>query len=82
MTKRIFSWLGREFVELSSEAGSGATATEEAREIFRRFDEELRAIGLSLDHTVRTRLWGRDRGSRKAEPGQRISIEEFDPGSD
>src|SRR5213594_1827019 len=74
MTKRIFSWLGREFVELSSEAGSGATATEEAREIFRRFDEELRAIGLSLDHTVRTRLWGRDRGSRDLASAERVRI--------
>ena len=45
MTKRIFSWLGREFVELSSEAGSGATATEEAREIFRRFDRRVLGPG-------------------------------------
>jgi len=64
MNKRIFSWLGREFVALSSEAKSGATATEETREIFLRFDQELRGMDLSLNNTVRTRLWGRDRESR------------------
>lgn len=64
MTKKIFSWLGKEFVELSSEAKSSATATEQVREIFLRFDQELRAMGLSLDNTVRSRLWGRDKESR------------------
>lgn len=64
MTKKIFSWLGKEFVELSSEAKSSATATEQVRKIFLRFDQELRAMGLSLDNTVRSRLWGRDKESR------------------
>ncbi len=72
MTKKIFSWLGREFVELSSEAKSGATATEQAREIFLRFDEELRAMVLALDNTVRTRLWGRDRESRNLGSEERV----------
>jgi len=72
MTKKIFSWLGKEFVELSSEAQSGGTATEQARQIFLRFDQELRAMGLSLDHTVRTRLWGRDRESRNLGSEERV----------
>ena len=61
MRKKIFSWLGKEFVELSGEAKPRVTATEEAREIFQRFDRELQTQGLSLGNTVRSRLWGRDR---------------------
>ncbi len=74
MTKKIFSWLGKEFVAISSEAKSGATATEETQEIFLRFDEELRAMGLSLDNTVRTRLWGRDRESRNLGGEERFKV--------
>ena len=66
MIKKIFTWLGREFVELSAEAEHGKDATVEARDIFARFERELGALGLSLDHTVRSRLWGRDRASRDA----------------
>jgi len=64
MTKKIFSWMGKEFVALSAEARSGGTAAEQARQLFRSFSEELKSAGLSLDNTVRTRLWGRDRQSR------------------
>ncbi len=64
MKKKIFQWLGKEFIALSCEGKQRGTAAEEAREIFRCLDEELRGHGFSLDHTVRTRLWGRDRESR------------------
>ena len=74
MTKKIFSWLGKEFVELSSEAKSGGTAADQAREIFQRFDQELRFIGLSLDNTARSRLWGRDRESRNLGSNERVKI--------
>lgn len=73
MQKKIFQWLGKEFVALSCE-GKAATVTEEASEIFRRFDEELREMGLSLDDTVRTRLWGRDRESRNLGSDERVKI--------
>ena len=56
MRKKIFQWLGREFVALSCEGKAGLTGTEEAWEIFRRFDGELLEMGLSLENTVRTRL--------------------------
>lgn len=49
---------------MSSEAKPGASAVTETREIFERFQNELQDVGLSLDNTVRTRLWGRDRQSR------------------
>ncbi|MFB3883802.1 MAG: hypothetical protein ACE144_01165 [Thermodesulfobacteriota bacterium] len=74
MRKRIFSWLGREFVELSGEAKPAATATEQARELFQRFDQELLQSGLRLDHTVRTRLWARDRESRDRASQERFKI--------
>ena len=74
MRKRIFSWLGREFVELSGEANPAPTATQQAHELFRRFDQELRQTGLCLDHTVRSRLWGRDRESRDQGSKERVKI--------
>jgi enamine deaminase RidA (YjgF/YER057c/UK114 family) len=74
MRKRFFTWLGRDFIELSSEAKPAASATSEARELFRRFDQELKAHELSLDNTVRTRLWGRDRESRDLGSDERVKV--------
>jgi enamine deaminase RidA (YjgF/YER057c/UK114 family) len=74
MRKRIFTWLGKEFVELSGEAKPGANATTEAQELFGRFDDELKSHGLSLDNTVRSRLWGRDRQSRDLGSNERVKI--------
>lgn len=74
MRKRIFNWLGHEFIELSGEAPSGADAGSDARELFQRFDRELRAHGMSLDNTVRSRLWGRDRASRDAGSNERVKV--------
>ena len=74
MHKRIFTWLGKEFIELSGEARPSGDATAEARDIFDRFDSELRQHGLSLDHTVRSRLWGRDRPSRDLGSTERVRV--------
>lgn len=74
MRKRLFSWLGREFVELTGEANPAASATEEAQALFQRFERELRAHGLSLDNTVRTRLWAKDRESRDLGSQERVKI--------
>jgi len=74
MRKKIFSWLGHEFIELSAEAAPAASATIEAQQILQRFDSELRGHGLSLDNTVRSRLWGRDRESRDLGSNQRVSL--------
>jgi enamine deaminase RidA (YjgF/YER057c/UK114 family) len=72
MRKTLFSWLGREFIELSGEAKPAATATVEAQELFNRFNEELKSHGLSLDNTVRSRLWGHDRESRDLGSNERV----------
>ncbi|MGH7810875.1 MAG: hypothetical protein ACREP5_11415, partial [Candidatus Binatia bacterium] len=74
MRKRIFSWLGREFIELSGEAKPATNATVEAQELFGRFDAELKTHGLSLGNTVRSRLWGRDRESRDFGSDERVKI--------
>jgi len=74
MRKRIFTWLGKEFIELSGEAKPAHSATLETRELFERFDDELKRHGLSLDHTVRSRLWGRDRQSRDLGSNERVRI--------
>ena len=60
MREKIFPWLGHEFIALSCEGDSAGSVTDETADIFRRFDDRLRAQGLSLDNTVRTRLWARD----------------------
>jgi enamine deaminase RidA (YjgF/YER057c/UK114 family) len=74
MRKRIFSWLARDFVELSAEAKPRSSAAVEARELFNGFDQELKAQGMSLDNTVRSRLWGRDRESRDLGSDERVKI--------
>ena len=72
MLNKTIGWLGKEFIELSGEARPAATAALEAAEIFRRFDDELKTYGLSLDNTVRSRLWARDRESRDTGSGERV----------
>jgi enamine deaminase RidA (YjgF/YER057c/UK114 family) len=74
MRKKLFHWLGREFVSLSGEGKPALSATEQARDLFQRFDGELRGWGLSLDNSVRTRLWGRDRDSRDQGSTERVKI--------
>jgi enamine deaminase RidA (YjgF/YER057c/UK114 family) len=74
MKKRLFEWMGKEFVELSGEARPASDAALEAQEIFERFDQELRSHKLSLDNTVRTRLWGCDRQSRDRGSNERVRI--------
>ena len=93
MQKRIYSWLGREFIELSGEVQAGSSVEEETNDLFRRFEEELKSHGLSLQNIVRTRIWGRDRevrplataarskiltGSAKAASSSYISPQRFD----
>jgi len=74
MRKKVFQWLGREFVSLSAEGRTAKSAADEARGSFQRFNEELKDVGLSLDNTVRTRLWGRDRQSRDHGSTERVKI--------
>ena len=64
METRIFSWLAREFVEISGEARAGASVETATAELFQEFANALTPFGLSLDNTARIRVFGRDRNAR------------------
>ena len=64
METKILTWLGREFVEISGEAKAGASVEGATAELFERFEAVLKSHGLSLDNTVRIRVYGRDRQGR------------------
>jgi enamine deaminase RidA (YjgF/YER057c/UK114 family) len=64
MRATVFSWLGREFLELRAEGQPGLPADEATRALLGEFERQLGAHGLSLNDTVRTRLFSRDRPSR------------------
>ena len=74
MKKRIFSWLGGEFIELSGEVRPATSIEEETVSLFQSFEQELKAHGLSLENTVRTRLWGRDKEARNLGTATRSKI--------
>ena len=93
MKARYFSWLDREFIEISAEGRAGAPADVATSELFEKFETELKASGLSLDNAARIRVWGRDKdartlataarskilsGNRKAASASFISSEWFD----
>ena len=93
METKLFSWLGREFVEISGEAQAGVSVESAMAELFQKFADALSPLGLSLDNTVRIRVFGRDRqartdatlarskilsGSRRAASSSFISQEWFD----
>jgi enamine deaminase RidA (YjgF/YER057c/UK114 family) len=73
MRKRLEHWLGKQFVYLSAESTTGLAPAEGLRQLYGQFDQELAAVGLSLDNTVRTRLWARDRAGRDA--GSKVRTE-------
>ena len=93
METKIFSWLGREFVEICGESQAGVSVETAMTELFQNFADALTPLGLSLDNTVRIRVFGRDRqgrtdatqarskiltGSRRAASSSFISQEWFD----
>jgi enamine deaminase RidA (YjgF/YER057c/UK114 family) len=70
----IEEWLGREFVTLAAEGRANLDAAGQTEELVARFDGRLLSLGLSLDNTVRTRLWGRDRESRDLGSRERVRL--------
>jgi len=74
MRLKIFPWLGREFVSLAWEGSGRGTVERETRELFSLFSDRLRGLGLTLDHTVRTRMWVRDMECWHAGVHERVRI--------
>ena len=64
MRMKSFEWLGRECVAVSCEGAAGPAGDAGVDGILDRIAEGIGRLGLSLDDTVRTRLWARDRESR------------------
>jgi enamine deaminase RidA (YjgF/YER057c/UK114 family) len=64
MQVKQFDWLGREFVTASCEGDAGLAGDNGVKEILARIEDRIGREGYSLDDTVRTRLWGKDRESR------------------
>src|SRR5215475_5223731 len=74
MRTMLYPAFGHEFITVSGESRPGLPPDEAARDLFARCATELQAHGLSLDDTVRTRLWGRDRAARDGGSGERVKI--------
>lgn len=60
MHETITPWLGHDFVTLSGEGDPAGSVTDEMAGLLTRMDARLRLRRLSLNDTVRTRLWARD----------------------
>ena len=74
MKTRYFSWLDRDFTEISAEGRAGIAADAATAELFGRIETELQAFGLSLDNTARIRVWGRDKDARTLATAARSKI--------
>jgi enamine deaminase RidA (YjgF/YER057c/UK114 family) len=74
METKLFHLLDREFVEIRAEGRAGVAADTAIEELFRKFDDELRVYGLSLDNCVRVRVWGRDKNARSLATAARSKI--------
>jgi len=74
MRVKQFRWHGRDFVEIAAQGQTGLAADRATQLLFDRFDAELKSQGLSLDNTVRTRVWGRDKDARTLATAARAKI--------
>jgi enamine deaminase RidA (YjgF/YER057c/UK114 family) len=60
----IYDWLGHEWIMLRAEGSPALGPEAQTSDIFARIAAGLEKAGLSLDDTLRTRLWARDRDAR------------------
>ena len=74
MRTTLYPLFNHEFITISGESRPGLPPDEAARDLFARFNTELHVHGLSLDDTVRTRLWGRGRAARDGGSQVRVQI--------
>lgn len=74
MRKLILPWLDRELIQLSGEARGSGSVEQQTNDLFERFEAELRAAHLSLDDTVRTRIFGVDKEARELATYARAKI--------
>lgn len=74
MRTMLYPAFNHEFISISGESRPGLPPDEAARDLFACFNTELNVHGLSLDDTVRTRLWGRDRAARDGGSRERVKV--------
>ena len=66
MKTSLLRWLDHDFVEIRCEARRGATAAEQGEDVFNQARTALAVHGLTLAHTLRSRVFGVDRAARDA----------------
>lgn len=64
MNISILHWLGFEFLNIRCEAAPASTTADQAEDVFIQCRSGLERFGLSLEDTVRSRIWAVDRASR------------------
>lgn len=74
MRLKVFPWLGQEFVHLSADGNGEGTVEDETQEVFARFAEALKPFGLTLDQTVRSRMFVKDMETWTAGVHERVRI--------
>ena len=73
MQARVFRAYGRRFVHLGGEAVADLAPDAALRDLLGRFGQELALVGMSLEDTVRTRLWAPTAADRLAASSERRS---------
>jgi hypothetical protein len=74
MKSRLFTWLGREFIEIIGEGKAGVPTDVATQDLFATCESELRSHGFSLENTARIRVWGRDKDARTLATAVRSKI--------
>jgi hypothetical protein len=74
MKSRLFTWLGRELIEIIGEGKAGVAPDVATQDLFGTFESELRSQGFSLENTARIRVWGRDKDARTLATAARSKV--------
>jgi hypothetical protein len=74
MKSRLFTWLGRDFIEIIGEGKAGVSPDVATQNLFVTFENELGSHGFSLENTARIRVWGRDKDARTLATAARSKI--------
>lgn len=74
MKSTVVRALGHRFVHLSEESSPDLLADAAMREVLEHCERELAIYGLTLDNTVRTRLWARNAIDREVASAERWRI--------
>jgi hypothetical protein len=69
MRTTLYAAFRHEFIAVSGESRPDLPPDEATHDLFARVTAELHIHGFSLDDTIRTRLWGRDRAARDSGSG-------------